>query len=323
MKKFKNFKIFIADRIHSEGIRILRKEGFDVIECYDLPNFRLAGFISRNIKGKDGNHCLIVRSVRTIGKSDIDVLKSSSLKLICTASSGFDNIDFIYCKRKKIDVLNIPLGNYVPAAEHTIAMILSILKHLSDADKDVKRGIFDEKKYSNYEFSGKKIGIIGVGRVGSHVAKISRAFGVTVLGNDIKRGLISRYKWIIFKRLNDLLKEADIVSVHTPLDESTVNLLDGKRLHLLKNNAILINCARGGIVNERELINMLIQKKIYYAGIDVFKNEPNIDKGFGKLKNVLLTPHLAGKTVESRKRISIQLAGRIIEYYSRKLKKMA
>lgn len=318
MKKFKDFKIFIADRIHSDGVKILHKKGFTVIERYDLPNPGLIEVISRKAKGKDTNSCLIVRSVRTIGKKEIDALKINYINLICTASSGYDNIDYLYCKSQKISVLNVPLGNYVPAAEHTIALILSVLKSIKTADTDVRNGIFDEKRYQNQEFSGKKIGIIGVGRVGSHVAKLSRAFGAIVLGNDIKKTLKYRYKWIIFKKLEDLLKEADIISVHTPLDKTTINMIDGKKLRLLKRNAILINCARGGIINEPELIKILIQGRVQYAGIDVFKNEPVINKDFIKLKNVVLTPHIAGKTIESKKRISIQLAERIIEHYSKK-----
>ncbi len=321
MKKFRNLKIFIADKIHSEGINTLNKKGFSVIECFSLTNNRMLEFIKNNTGPGDSGSCLVVRSIRNIGKAEIDILRTCSIELICTASSGFDNVDVVYCRENKIKVLNVPFGNYISAAEHTIALILNILKSIDKANSDVKNGIFDEKIYANHEFAGKRIGIVGVGKVGSHVAKLSRAFGAIVMGNDIKKTLKNRYKWIKFKELTSLIKESDIVSVHTPLDDSTRNLLDGKKLNLLKSSAILINCARGGIVNEKELIKLLKLKKIYYAGIDVFNNEPGIDIGFKRLNNVILTPHLAGKTVESRKRISVQLAGRIIDYYTNKIAK--
>lgn len=318
MRKFVNHKIFISDAIHSNGIKMLKNSGFDVVECYNLNNPQLFNLIKKSTEKAKNNICLIIRSVRRIMKRDVDVLSSIHVNLLCTASSGFDNIDVAYCRKKCIKVLNVPYGNYIPAAEHTVALILNILKSVSVADFEMKSGIYESLKYKNFELNGKTIGIIGVGKVGSHVARLSKSFGAKIVGNDIKKSLKYKYKWIIFKELNDLLKEADIVTVHTPLDESTLNLLSKNRLRLLKTNAVLINCARGGIVNEVELIRLLKNNKIYYAGIDVFKNEPDINKNFRKLKNVILTPHLAGKTVESKERISVQLAERIIEYYSEK-----
>ena len=318
MRKFKQYKVFIADAIHPKGIKMLRDSGFKTVECYGLNNLQLFALIRKaSVKG---NYIisLVIRSVRTIDKKDIDYLQTLHVNLLCTASSGFDNIETAYCRKKRIKVLNVPYGNYVSAAEHTVGMILNILKNISSADRDMKNGVYESLKYMNYELKGKKIGIIGVGKVGSYVAKICKSFGANIIGNDIKISLKNKYKWIIFKKLADLLKVSDIISIHTPLDQSTFNLLNKNRLRLLKPNAVLINCARGGIVNEIELIKLIKNKKIYYAGIDVFENEPVINAEFRSLKNVILTPHLAGKTVESKERISVQLAERIIEYYSEK-----
>jgi D-3-phosphoglycerate dehydrogenase / 2-oxoglutarate reductase len=317
MRKFSSFTIFIADKIHSNGIGILRKAGFNVKECYGLPNRSLFEMINKKSNPGDSFSCLIIRSVRKIDKNEINVLLTTPVKLICTASSGFDNIDVKCCNSHGIKVLNVPFGNYVSAAEHTVAVILNILKNILPADKDMKHGQFKSLGYINFELSGKNVGIIGVGRVGSHVAKLCKAFGANIVGNDIKKTLRHRYKWIKFKQLNHLLKVSDIISIHTPLDESTRNLLDKNKLKLLKENCILINCARGGIVNEKALIQFLKTGRIYYAGLDVFENEPNFKNSFTKLKNVVLTPHLAGKTVESRERIAVQLAERVIEHYSK------
>jgi D-3-phosphoglycerate dehydrogenase len=314
MKDFKKINIFIADKIHSRGIQNLKKTGFAIIECNGLDNNKLIELIDRR-DSKGNPNCLIIRSVRKFTDDDVYRLSKSGIKVLCTASSGFDNIPVNSCKRYKIKVLNVPKGNYISAAEHTIALLLNILKNITNADKDMKKGSFESLRYVNFELSGKKVGIIGVGRVGSHVAKLCKAFGAEILGNDIKMTLKTTYKWIKFKQLDDLLKVSDIVSVHAPLDESTRNLLNEKKLRLMKKSAILVNCARGGIVNENALISMLKSKKIYYGGLDVFQNEPRIKEKFRNLDNVILTPHLAGKTVESIERISVQLAERIIAYY--------
>jgi D-3-phosphoglycerate dehydrogenase len=253
-----------------------------------------------------------------IDKHFIDrLIKSTTVKLICTASSGFDNIDTSYSIKKGIDVLNVPKGNYVSAAEHTVGLILTIAKNIWQANHDMKKKIYDSTRYQNFELMGKTIGIIGVGRVGSHVAKIARGFNMNILGNDIDRSLPAKYKWIKFVALNKLLRDSSIITVHTPLDDSTRDLLGSKELKMLKKDAILINCARGGIVNEKALIRAIEAEKIYYAGVDVFVNEPDINLKFYKLQNVIMTPHLAGKTNESRIRISMQLAESILTYFKK------
>lgn len=288
MKQFNGFKIFVADKIHPLGLSMLRKSGFTVIEKYGLSNTDLIAFIEINTANKDAFSCLIIRSVRNISEKEVKKLSDISIKTICTASSGFDNIPIKACKMNSIRILNVPYGNYISAAEHTIALLLNILKNINKSDKDMKTGDFNSLRYVNYELSGKTVGIIGVGRVGSHVAKICKTFGAKVIGNDIKKTLTHIYKWIEFKELDELLKISDIVSLHIPLDSATKNLLTLKKLALMKNNSIILNCARGGIINEQALINMLKNKKIYYAGMDVYENEPYFKKEFTKLENVIL-----------------------------------
>ena len=316
MKKINNCRIFIADEIHQIGIDILKKYGFKLIVKYHLSNLELFELIKKSTGNEEMDSYLVVRSVRKLNKQDLNTLLSLNVTLVCTASSGFDNIDTAYCKKTGLGVLNVPYGNYISAAEHTVGLILNILKNISTANNDMKSGLYESMKYINYELNGKTVGIIGVGKVGSHTARLCKSFGAKIIGNDIKEFLKNKYKWIIFKELNNLLKVSDIVTIHTPLDSTTVNLLNKNRLGMLKKNAVLINCARGGIVDENELTRLLKSKKIYYAGMDVFKDEPVINKDFLKLKNVILTPHLAGKTVESKERISVQLAERIIAYHS-------
>jgi D-3-phosphoglycerate dehydrogenase len=315
----KNAIVFIADEIHSKGLELLGSNGFEVVKVLGLKNPELIKFISNfnslNLTRK--NPGLVIRSIRAFRKPDISSLKKlTGVRLLCTASSGFDNIDVAAAAKLGIDVLNVPEANYLSAAEHTIAMILAIVKNIALANSDMKAGLFDYKRYNNSELSGKTIGIIGVGHVGSQVAGFCRSFGMNILGNDIKKNVAAKYKWIKFVSKEKLLSESDFVTVHTPLDPTTKDMINSRRLKLIKKSAVVINCARGGIVNEKALIAALRSKRVGYAGLDVFESEPNFNKAFCKLPNVILTPHLAGKTAQSRIRISTQLAESIVRYYS-------
>ena len=320
MKRKSNKKILIciADEIHIEGISILKNSGFAVVELYGLKNDSLINQIAGIEFAGNPVSAIIVRSVRNIGRDDIlGIRKNTSVRLICTASSGFDNIDVSSSIKNGVVVLNVPDGNFVSAAEHTMAVILSIIKNVSRADQDMKEGIFDAARYVNTELMGRTLGIIGVGRVGSYVAKLARAFQMNVLGNDIKKSLIKKYPWIKFVKLEKLLRTSDIITIHTPLDSSTYDLINIDKVNLIPAGSILINCARGGIVNETALAEALKLRKLYYAGLDVFVNEPNILSKLKGLDNIILTPHLAGKTTESKVRISVQLANRIVAHYKK------
>jgi len=319
-------KIFDADELHSDGVNLLKRRGFEVIELCGLGNDELISSISKykpldtDISAHSGS-ALCIRSFRKITANHIKkISETTDIKLICTASSGFDNVDIAACRLHKIKVTNVPGATFIPAAEHTIAMILSVTKNLIPADRDMKNGVFEFKRYSNTELFEKTIGIIGLGKVGSHVGKIARSFGMVVLGNDIDKSLAIKYKWIKFLSLKALLSKSDFVTVHTPLDKTTRNLINEKNIALLKKGAILVNCARGGIINENALIDSLKDKKLSYACIDVFTDEPKVNDELLKLENVVLTPHLAGKTKESKQRVSVQLAGIISDYYDWKRK---
>jgi D-3-phosphoglycerate dehydrogenase / 2-oxoglutarate reductase len=232
-------------------------------------------------------------------------------------SSGFDNIDIKACGEYKIIVINVYGGNVTSAAEHTFALILAAAKDLTRKNDKIRKGIFDNITNVNTELYGKTIGVLGVGRIGSQVAKYARAFGMKVLGNDINPKLKNKYKWIKFVSLNQLLKASDIITLHTPLDESTYHIINKLNIKLIKHGAIFINCSRGGTVDETALLNSLSNEKLSYAGLDVFENEPSFNKQFTKLSNVILTPHTAGKTAESKKQMSEIAANNIIRYYNR------
>ena len=315
MAKQKKIDIVISDKINDAGIDLLKKK-FNVVLYYGKTNDELIKYLTVFSLKNKSKIVLIIRSTRKLEKNSIkDISLQTNVISICTVSSGFDNIDIEACKLYKIKVFNVPSGNYISAAEHTFALILAIFKQLIR----VSRSLSKRKFITGYNFSGelfgKSIGIIGVGRIGSYVAKLARSFGMAVYGNDIKSSVINKYKWIKFIDKNSLFKTCDIVTVHTPLDGSTYDLINKKNIKYFKPGSVIINCARGGIINEQALFDSLQKKKIFYAGIDVFENEPEINFRFSKLDNVLLTPHIAGKTKESHKRMSIQAAEQIINYY--------
>lgn len=313
MTRGKNVNIVIADKINEAGLKLF-KNNFNVTEKYGLKNDLLLNYLSKN--NKSAETALIVRSTRKIGKSLLKKFSEhTNVKLVCTVSSGFDNIDIDAANLYKIKVLNVPWGNYISAAEHTFSLILAVNKNLALVDSQMKKKNFITGYNISEEVKGKRIGIIGVGRIGSKVAGFARKFGMEVYGNDIKRSVINKYKWIKFISLSRLLRTCDIIAVHTPLDKSTRNLINRNNIKFLKNDAIIINCARGGIINENALYDSLKRKKINFAGIDVFENEPEINFRFAELDNVLLTPHIAGKTKQSHVRMSVQAAEQIINYY--------
>ncbi len=314
----KNVNIYLADDLHPKGIGLLKKY-FNVIDLKGLDNKKLISkiqTISKNTKVK--NSALVIRSVRIIDKRIIKKISTDTdINLICTVSSGFDNIDIDFCQNSGIDAMNVAGANSISASEFTFAVILAIFKNIINADRDMKHGIYDYSKFINYELNGKTIGIIGVGRIGSKVAKLAKAFGMNVLGNDINAIVKKKYPFVKFVSLNKLISYSDIVTIHTPLDKSTKHILNKKNMKLFSQNSVLINCSRGGTVDEKSLITVLKNNKLYYAGVDVFENEPGFNKKFTKLQNVFLTPHLAGKTVESKEIMGIMAAEKIIEYYSK------
>lgn len=313
-----NPNIYVADIIDECGILTLKSSGYNIIPLYHLDNSDLINKISVLEEKSNTPSALIIRSVRKLDKIDLKrIHEDTKIKFISTASSGYDNIDHLYARKLGFKVINVPDGNYISAAEHTIALILCIFKNLNNYSSIFRRKDFLVSSFANKELYNKSIGIIGVGRVGLYLARLCRSFNMKIYGNDIKRGLARRYPWITFCSLKVMASKCDIVTVHTPLDSSTINLVDDNLINSMKKGVILINCARGGIINEQALIKNLLTGKIFYAGLDVFENEPDINKGFKHLKNIVLTPHQAGKTTESRKRISSMLAVRLMDEFER------
>ncbi|MEO8210955.1 MAG: NAD(P)-dependent oxidoreductase [bacterium] len=256
---------------------------------------------------------LIIRSVRKIDKNFLD---STSFKVIATCSKGVDHIDEEYAYKKGIKILNADEGNHISAAEHTLALILAIFKKIVLSDALVRENKFSFYNYERNELFGKSIGIIGFGKVGSYVGNLCNAFGMKVYANDIDKKVKDKNKNYIFKSIKFILQNCDIVSIHIPMNKNNFRFISKDKLKLLSKDSILINTSRGDVVEEKTLIRMLQEKKIKYAGLDVYSNEPNIDKGFAAVENTVLTNHIAGKTNEGRRKISENIFFQIIKFFS-------
>jgi D-3-phosphoglycerate dehydrogenase len=301
--------ILAADSVSLSGSKILPKNKFRITSHTDLSN--------EEILSKFPDHdVLLIRSTRKIDKSFID---RCGFKMIATFTKGTDHIDMKAAAKRNVKVINAEEGNHVSAAEHTLAMILSIYKNIVLSDSIVRKNNFRETDFQRRELLGKTIGIIGFGKVGSYVGKLCRVFGINVVANDTDKNVQRKYKTFEFLPLNILIKESDIITLHIPFNKENEKFFSEKHFMKMKNNSVFINTSRGAVVDEDALIDALEKNLIYYAGLDVFMSEPLIDKRFFSMKNALLTNHIAGKTIESRERISEIIFGKIQKYFSEKV----
>jgi len=302
--KRKRLKILIADDMNPRGTGMLKKY-FYVVQKAGISNKE----ILNNYNGYDA---LVIRSVRKI---DENFLKKTGIGVIATCSKGVDHIDVKAAEKHGIKIFNSESGNTVSAAEHTVGMILNILKRINLSDSLVRGGKFTDYKFSRFELSGKKAGIIGYGRVGSYTAKLLSAFNCRVFANDNNPEVVKKYPDVDFRSASYIFGNCDIVSVHIPMSKANENFISVRLIGKMKKDSILINTSRGGVMDEEFLIKFLQKGKIYFCGLDVFKNEPDINKRFGKLKNILLTNHTAGKTQESNVRIAEDIANTILKHF--------
>lgn len=303
-------KILVADKIGQAGLDILRSGGLDADVKTGLSEDELVAIVG----GYDG---IIVRSQPKITKRIIDA--AERVRVIGRAGVGVDNIDVEAATSRGIVVMNTPFGNITSAAEHSIAMMLALARHIPAADASMKAGSWDKKKFTGVELAGKTIGIIGLGKVGSIVARAARALSMKVLAYDPYINPKRAQEMDVEPReLESLLREADFVTIHVPLTDSTRKLINRERLALMKSTARLVNCARGGVVDEAALVEALREGKLAGAALDVFEEEPlPADSPLRKLPNVILTPHLGASTVEAQEKVAEDLARQFVDFFVR------
>lgn len=259
-------------------------------------------------------HALIIRSATKVTAETLEL--ASNLKLVIRAGEGTDNIDKKACEAKGVKVANTPGANNNSAAEHAIALMMTVLRKTAAADKTMKSGGWDKSKYTGVELSEKKIGIVGFGRIGQIVAKRLQGFEPKVLFFDpfIEK---SELPYVTKATdLKELFSSCDIVTLHTPLMEKTKGLVNSELLNAMPSHSILVNASRGGIVDEEALLQVLKEGKIRAAGFDVFATEPLAeDSPLRQLENIVLTPHLGASTEEAQLRVGEMAVHQINEFF--------
>ncbi len=294
-------RVVIADRLAESGVRLLTGSlGLEVVNA--------AGKKEDLERALPGAHALIVRSETRVTAEVM--AKAPELKVIARAGTGVDTIDVAAATRRGIAVMNAPGANTVSAAEHAFGLLLALVRHIPPAADSMRRGDWDRKRYEGTELRGKTMGVVGLGRIGGHVANLARAFGMSVVAHDPflpdERAVELQVKLL---SLDQLLKVADVVSLHLALTSDTHHLINAQRLALMKPTAMIINTARGELVEEAALAAAIKSKKLGGAAIDVFAVEPlPADSPLRGLDRVILTPHLAASTAEAQERVAIEPA---------------
>lgn len=257
---------------------------------------------------------LVIRSATTVNKELIDL--APNLKYVVRAGEGTDNIDKAYCAQKGIKVSNTPGANNNSAAEHAVALMMSLLRKTSAADKSMKSGKWNKAAFTGNELWNKTVGVIGFGRIGQIVTKRISGFEPKVLFFDpgIKQSPFDYATKV--ENIDEIFQKADIITIHTPLIDATRNLVNKEKLSMMKKDAILVNCARGNIVVEEDLYTALKDGTIKAAALDVFASEP-FEGGskLAELDNLILTPHLGGSTEEAQFRVGEMALHQIREFF--------
>lgn len=293
-------KILVSDKLSQEGVDILKDAGFEVDCQYGLSPEELK-------KKIEPYQAIIIRSQTKLTQ---DVLTSAkNLKFIARAGVGVDNIDIPTATKRGIIVMNAPGGNTVSTCEQTFALILAAARKIPFAYNSLKSKKWERSEFKGTELYLKKLGVIGLGRIGKEVAKRALSFGMEVLAYDpfLQKEIAERIGLKIVE-LKQLFKESDFISIHTPLTESTQGLISDKEFDLMKKSAFVINCARGGIVDETALVKALNDKKIAGAALDVFSKEPPFDLGLLESESLIVTPHLGASTQEAQVNVAIEAA---------------
>ncbi|MBY8981820.1 MAG: hydroxyacid dehydrogenase [Candidatus Lokiarchaeota archaeon] len=302
-------KILISDKIHEYGIKILEDAGFDIDKNFSIEKDEL----KEEIENYDA---IIIRS-RTKLTSEV-IKKGTQLKAIGRAGVGLDNVDVEEAENLGIKVFNTPEAPSVSVAELTIGLILSLTRYISNADKTMHCGEWCKNDYMGHVLKDKKLGLIGFGNIGIEVAKRAAAFEMIIGIYDIDEGARNIAKdlgYNIYNSLEALIQDCKIISLHLPSTTKTEDIINEKQLSLMNENTLIINTARGTLINEVALLNALNNKKIGGAALDVYREEPlnNMDLCSCD-NNLILTPHIGSQTVETQIEASTGIAIKISNY---------
>ena len=299
------FRVLVTDNLSPNGLKML-DENPD-IELLNRPELNQDPVALKTaLQDADG---IVIRSGT---KLTADVLEGQTrLKIIARAGVGVDNVDLSAATRQGIIVSNTPDGNTLSTAEHTIAMMMALCRNIGPASQSMRESLWDRKKYTGTQLAGKTVGIVGLGRIGQAVAKRCRGLEMTVLGYDpfLSEERAAEHGIELFRNVDEMLVKCDIVTVHTPLTDETRGLIGAERIAAMKPGVRLINCARGGIIDEAALAAAVESGHVAGAAVDVFATEKaGANDQLARFPNVLCTPHLGASTAEAQENVAVEAA---------------
>ena len=290
-------KILISDHIFEEGIKLLQEKGYQVTRAWDIPKAQLPKIIA-------DYDVLIVRSATKVKGELLDNAKK--LRVIGRAGEGLDNVDYEKAKSLGIALVNTPHVSYMSVAELTIGHLLALARNIVQGTTSLREGKWEKEKLMGTEVNGKTLGVIGCGYIGKTVERLAISLGMKVL--PVEECVYDR-----FVPLGEMLPEADFITIHVPLTPHTHHMISTKEFALMKQGVMLIDCSRGGVVDQEALYEALVSGKVAGAALDVFEEEPPKNTKLLMLSNVIATPHIGAQTHEAQLKASVQIAKRVIE----------
>lgn len=298
-------KIIVSDPIADKGVEMMRQAVIEV----DVKTGLGPEELERTIGDYDA---IVVRSATKVRKPIIEAGKN--LKLIVRAGVGLDNIDVKYARAQGIEVMNTPAASSNAVAELTVGYLLALARRIPQTTASMRAGKWEKKRFRGNEIAGKTLGLVGYGRIGWLVAKKALALGMDIIAYDPyvadPRGLEME-----FVSLEELLQRADYISMHLPLTDETRNLIGGPQFEMMKDGVRIVNCARGGTINEDALYEAIRSGKVAGAALDVYLEEPAQDNRLFELDEVIGSPHIGAATVEAQHRVSVEVAEKVIEFH--------
>jgi len=304
-------KVLISDALSPAAVAIFKERGLDVEFQPSLGKDK--DKLAETINGFDG---LAIRSATKVTAKILE--RAQNLKVIGRAGIGIDNVDIPAATARGIIVMNTPFGNSITTAEHAITLMLSLARQIPEADASTRAGKWEKNKFLGVEIFGKTLGVIGCGNIGSIVADRALGMKMKVVAYDpflsAERALDIGLEKV---ELEELLRRADFITLHTPLTDKTRNIINADSLKLIKKSLRLINCARGGLVDEAALYEALSSGRLAGAALDVFVTEPATDSPLFALPNVVCTPHLGASTSEAQENVALQIAEQMSDYLIR------
>ncbi len=290
-------KILVSDKIADEGIKLLEKEGYQITRGWDIPKPELPKVISEY-------DVLIVRSATKVRGELLDNAKK--LKVIGRAGEGLDNVDYERTKQLGISLVNTPHVSFISVSELTIGHMIALARHIVEGTLTLREGLWEKEKLMGTELNGRTLGVIGCGYIGKDVERLALALGMKVI-------VVEECVHDRFVPLADMLPKADFITIHVPLTPKTRHMISSKEFGLMKKGVRIIDCSRGGVIDQNALYDALVSGKVAGVALDVFEEEPPKNNKLLCLPNVIATPHMGAQTFEAQHRASIQIANNVID----------